>query len=71
MKSGNAELLIAKRADTTHLYIAEWNHAIRENSQPSCDIDQAFGEGITVAMATISYKEHRKVTLDPEKEQVS
>ncbi|MEX0982371.1 MAG: hypothetical protein WD577_14925 [Bacteroidales bacterium] len=35
------------------------------------DIDQAFEEGITAAMATIAYKENRKVTWDHEKEQVS
>jgi predicted dehydrogenase len=60
-----------KRVDTTHLHVAEWIHAIRENSQPSCDIDQAFEEGITAAMATIAYKENRKITWDPEKEEVS
>ncbi len=60
-----------KRVDATHLHIAEWIHAIRENSQPSCDIDQAFEEGITAAMATIAYRENRKITWDPEKEEVS
>ncbi|MEX0986038.1 MAG: Gfo/Idh/MocA family oxidoreductase, partial [Bacteroidales bacterium] len=60
-----------KRVDTTHLHVAEWVEAIRENKQPSCDIDQAFEEGITAAMATISYKENRKVTWDKEKEEVS
>jgi predicted dehydrogenase len=60
-----------KRVDTTHLHIAEWVHAIRENSQPSCNIDQAFEEGVTAAMATIAYKENRKITWDHEKEEVS
>jgi hypothetical protein len=57
--------------DTTHLHIAEWVQAIRKNSQPSCDIDQAFEEGITAAMATIAYRENRKVTWDSDKEEVS
>lgn len=60
-----------KRVDTTHLHIAEWIQAIRENGQPSCNIDQAFDEGITSCMATISYKENRKVNWDREKEEIS
>lgn len=60
-----------KRVDTTHLHIAEWVRAIRENRQPSCDIDQAFEEGITAAMATISYRENRKVFWDRDKEEIS
>lgn len=60
-----------RRVDTTHLHVAEWIQSIRENTQPSCNIDQAFEEGITSAMATISYRENRKVTWDSEKEEVS
>lgn len=60
-----------KRVDTTHLHIAEWIQSIRENTQPSCNIDQAFEEGIVSAMATISYKENRKVSWDKEKEEIS
>lgn len=60
-----------KRVDTTHLHVAEWIQAIRENKQTSCNIDQAFEEGITAAMATLSYKEKRKMTWDSEKEEVS
>ncbi len=60
-----------KRVDTTHLHVKEWIDAIRENKQPSCNIDQAFEEGISAAMATISYKENRKITWDAEKEEIS
>ncbi len=60
-----------KRFDTTHLHIAEWIECIRENKQPSCNIDQAFEEGITSAMATISQREGRKITWDSEKEEIS
>jgi predicted dehydrogenase len=59
-----------RRVDTTHLHIAEWLEAIREGKQPSCNIDQAFQEGITSAMATMSYREKRTVFWDREKEQV-
>lgn len=60
-----------KRVDTTHLHVKEWIEAIRENKQPSCNIDQAFEEGISAGMATISYKENRKITWDAEKEEIS
>ena len=60
-----------KRVDTTHLHIAEWIQGIRENKQPSCDIDQAFDEGITSAMSTIAYRENRKVYWDKENEEIS
>jgi len=56
--------------DTTHLHIAEWIDAIRNGKQPSCNIDQAFEEGITSAMATKAYKESRTVFCDEENEQV-
>ncbi len=59
-----------RRVDTTHLHIAEWIEAIREGKQPSCNIDQAFEEGISAAMATIAYRENRKVFWDREREQV-
>jgi len=59
-----------KRVDTTHLHIAEWLNAIREDKQTSCNIDQAFEEGITAGMATMAYKENRKVFWDKDKQQV-
>ncbi len=59
-----------RRVDTTHLHIAEWVEAIREGKQTSCNIDQAFEEGISAAMATMAYKENRKVFWDKENEKV-
>jgi len=59
-----------KRVDTTHLHIAEWLEAIREGKQPSCNVDQAFEEGITAAMATLAHKENRKVYWDRDQERV-
>ena len=59
-----------RRVDTTHLHIAEWIEAIREGKQPSCNIDQAFEEGISAGMATLAYKEKRTVFWDKENEQV-
>jgi len=59
-----------RRVDTTHLHIAEWLEAIREGKQPSCNIDQAFEEGITAAMATMAYRENRTVCWDKDRQQV-
>jgi predicted dehydrogenase len=59
-----------RRVDTTHLHIAEWLECIREGKQPSCNIDRAFEEGITASMATIAYRENRKVFWDRDREQV-
>ena len=59
-----------RRVDTTHLHMAEWLEGIREGKQPSCNIDQAFEEGITAAMATMAYRENRTVFWDRDKQQV-
>ena len=59
-----------KRVDTTHLHIREWLNCIRTGEQPSCNIDQAFEEGITAHMATIALRENRKVFWDAENEKV-
>jgi hypothetical protein len=59
-----------RRVDTTHLHVAEWLECIREGKQPSCNIDQAFEEGITAGMATLAQKEKRTVHWDRDKEQI-
>ncbi|HKM92462.1 MAG TPA: Gfo/Idh/MocA family oxidoreductase [Prolixibacteraceae bacterium] len=59
-----------KRVDTTHLHIKEWIECIRSGNQPSCDINQAFQEGITAHMATIALRENRKVFWDAENERI-
>ncbi len=53
------------RVDTTHLHIKEWLDCIRSGRQPSCNIDKGFQEAITAHMATIAYRENRKVYWDP------
>ncbi|MBR8534452.1 Gfo/Idh/MocA family oxidoreductase [Carboxylicivirga sediminis] len=59
-----------KRVNTAHLHIKEWLNGIRSNKQPSCDIHQAFEEAVTAHMATIAYRENRKVYWDADKEQL-
>ncbi len=59
-----------KRVDTTHLHIREWLDCIRSGKQPSCNIDQGFQEAVTAHMATIAYRENRKVYWDAENEKI-
>ncbi len=61
-----------KQVITTHMHLREWLDCIRlaDGTQPSCNIDRAFEEGITSLMGTISYKEERKVYWDSEKEKL-
>ena len=42
-----------RRVDTTHLHIAEWLQSIREGTQPSCNSDQAFEEGVAADMVWV------------------
>jgi predicted dehydrogenase len=59
-----------KRVNTSFLHIKEWLECIRQNKQPSCNIDQAFEEAITAHMATIAYRENRKVFWDADRERI-
>jgi predicted dehydrogenase len=59
-----------RRVDTTHLHIAEWIHSIREGTQPSCHIDQAFEEGVAAAMGIMAQRENRTIFWDRDAEQV-
>lgn len=61
-----------KAVDTTHLHLREWINCIRmkNGTQPSCNIDQAFDEAITAHMGTISYHEGRRTFWDGEKEKI-
>ena len=56
-----------KRVDPTHLHIKDWLDAIRNGTQPKCNVDEAFHEAVTCAMATESYLTGRRVEWDPVK----
>jgi predicted dehydrogenase len=56
--------------DVTNLHLGEWLNCIRNGGTPSCNIDLAFEEAITVLMASKSYKEGRTIFWDKEKEEV-
>lgn len=61
-----------KAVDTTHLHLREWLNCIRlkNDTQPSCNIDQAFEEAITAHMGTISYHENRRTFWDEVNEKI-
>jgi predicted dehydrogenase len=59
-----------KRFDTTHLHIKEWLNCIKAGVQPSCNIDQAFMEGISAHMSTKALLENRKVFWDADKQEI-
>jgi len=59
-----------RRVDTTHLHIKEWLNCIRAGVQPSCNIDQAFQEGISAHMSTKALLENRRVFWDADKQEI-
>ena len=54
-----------KRVDTTHLHVKDWLDSIRNGIQPKCNIEVAFQEGVTCAMATESYLKGKRIEWDP------
>lgn len=59
-----------KRHDASHIHIREWIDAIRNNTQPSCNIDEGFEEAITAHMSTISLRKGRRVYWDRDNEKI-
>ena len=57
-----------QKVDATQLHLAEWLQCIRSGSTPSCNIERGFEEAVTAHMATLSYREGRKVHWDAAKE---
>jgi len=51
--------------DVTHLHLKEWIDCIRNDREPSANIEKAFVEGVTLAMADISYREKCRTEWDP------
>jgi len=56
-----------KRIDPSHLHVKDWLDSIRSGTQPKCNMDVAFQEAVTCAMATESYLTGRRVEWDPVK----
>lgn len=51
--------------DVTHLHVKEWLDCIRSGGEPSANIDKAYQEAVTIAMADISYREKCRTKWDP------
>ncbi|MCF8226598.1 MAG: Gfo/Idh/MocA family oxidoreductase [Bacteroidales bacterium] len=51
--------------DVTHLHLKEWLDCIRNGGTPSANIDKAYDEAVTLAMADISYREQCRTRWDP------
>lgn len=56
-----------KRYNTTFLHLREWLECIRQDKQPSCNIQAAFEEAITAHMGTRAYLEGRTMYWDKDK----
>ena len=54
-----------KRVDPSHLHVKDWLDSIRSGNQPKCNMDIAFEEAVTCAMATKSYLTGKRVEWDP------
>jgi len=59
-----------KRADPTHLHVADWLDCIRNGGEPRCNIEEGFEEAVACHMATQSYLEGRRVEWDPVKRKI-
>ena len=53
-----------QRVDVAHLHLAEWLNAIRHDTPLSCPIDRGVEVTIACHMATIAYREQRRVEWD-------
>ena len=56
--------------DVTHLHLKEWLDCIRHGGEPSGNIDMAFQEAVTIAMADISYREQCRTGWDPANQRI-
>lgn len=59
-----------QKVDATSLHLAEWLRCINSGASTSCHIEKGFEEAVTAHMATLSYREGRKVQWDAEKERI-
>lgn len=57
-----------QKVDSTQLHLGEWLRCISTGGSPSCHMDRGFEEAVTAHMATISYREGRKVYWDAKNE---
>ncbi|MFY0654929.1 MAG: Gfo/Idh/MocA family oxidoreductase [Cyclobacteriaceae bacterium] len=56
--------------DVTHLHVAEWLDCIRNGGGPSANIEKAYKEGVTIAMADIAYREKCNTRWDADNKKI-
>ncbi len=56
--------------DVTHLHVAEWLDCIRNGGEPSGNIEKAYKEGVTIAMADIAYREQCNTKWDAQNKKI-
>jgi len=56
--------------DIAHLHLREWIDVIRNGGQTSANIDKAYVEAVTLAMADISYREKCRTKWDAENRKI-
>jgi hypothetical protein len=59
-----------QKYDVSHLHVRDWINCIRNGETPKCNYEIGFEEAITCHMATLSYKENRKVTWNRQRNRV-
>jgi len=56
--------------DVTHLHIKEWIDCIRNGGETTANIEKAYVEGVTIAMADVAYRENCRTEWDPENKRI-
>jgi predicted dehydrogenase len=59
-----------KEWDPNHLHLREWIDCIRNGGTPSSDIEKAYPEAVTLAMADISYRENCRTQWNPDEKKI-
>lgn len=59
-----------KEWDPNHLHLREWIDCIRNGGTPSSDIEKAYTEAVTIAMADISYRENCRTQWNPDEKKI-
>lgn len=59
-----------KEWDPNHLHLREWIDCIRNGGTPSSDIEKAYTEAVTIAMADISYRENCRTQWNPAEKKI-
>jgi hypothetical protein len=54
-----------KEWDPDHLHLREWINCIRNGVTPASDIEKAYPEEVSLAMADISYRENCRTQWNP------